>query len=264
MPARIGRQRRKNVYEILTKWCDYFQTLYKILANVQRRCRSRPDANCLEARPGPQLNHRRDGTSSRKRSIAVSGASTMTPSSVSSEYSASKPFTTAYAPAAIEFRMRELHESMVPFAAVALRETRRDEHQPHLDELVSVIASLERKHELSVPGVEPEGQEGGRCRASDGTSRTMRAPCATAPFNTRTLVPARSSGCEGPAARRGLPAASTAGRRIPSNAGTTERLWSASAVANAPVRNPCDGQGHHGDRCFAAKRLFTRCHCCRP
>ena len=60
--------------------------------------------------------------------------------------------TTAYAPAPVEFRMRELYESMVPFAATALRETRRDENQPNLDELVSVIASLERKYDLSVPG----------------------------------------------------------------------------------------------------------------
>ena len=58
----------------------------------------------------------------------------------------------AYASVPIEFRMRELYESMVPFAAMALRETRRDESQPNLDELVSVIASLERKYDLSVPG----------------------------------------------------------------------------------------------------------------
>ena len=61
-------------------------------------------------------------------------------------------FTTAYAPVPIEFRMRELYESMVPFAAMALRDTRRDESQPKIDELVSVIASLERKYDLSVPG----------------------------------------------------------------------------------------------------------------
>ena len=60
-------------------------------------------------------------------------------------------FTTAYAPVPIEFRMREPYESMVPFAAMALRKTRRDEDQPNLDELVSVIASLERKYDLSVP-----------------------------------------------------------------------------------------------------------------
>lgn len=60
--------------------------------------------------------------------------------------------TTAYAPVPVEFRMRELYESMVPFAATALRETRRDESQSKLDELVSVIASLERKYDLSVPG----------------------------------------------------------------------------------------------------------------
>ena len=61
-------------------------------------------------------------------------------------------FTTAYAPVPIEFRMRELYQSMVPFAATALRDTRSDENQPNLDELVSVIASLERKYDLSVPG----------------------------------------------------------------------------------------------------------------
>ena len=61
-------------------------------------------------------------------------------------------FTTSYAPTPVEFRLRELYESMVPFAAMALRETRRDESQPNLDELESVIASLERKYDLSVPG----------------------------------------------------------------------------------------------------------------
>ena len=49
--------------------------------------------------------------------------------------------------------MRGLYESMVPFAAMALRETRRDENRPGLDELVSVLASLERKYDLSVPGL---------------------------------------------------------------------------------------------------------------
>ena len=62
-------------------------------------------------------------------------------------------FTTAYAPVPVEFRMRELYQSMIPFAAMALRDTRRDENQPNLDALVSVIASLERKYDLSVPGL---------------------------------------------------------------------------------------------------------------
>lgn len=62
-------------------------------------------------------------------------------------------FTTAYAPVPIlEFRMRELYRSMVPFAAMALREMLRDEDRPDLDELVSVLASLERKYDLSDPG----------------------------------------------------------------------------------------------------------------
>ena len=61
-------------------------------------------------------------------------------------------FTTAYAPTPVEFRMRELYQSLVPAAAWILKLSRASESQDELADLESIIASMEQKYDLSVPG----------------------------------------------------------------------------------------------------------------
>ena len=60
-------------------------------------------------------------------------------------------FTTNYAPTPIEFRMRELFESLVPATAWILRKSRESERQDRLADLESLIDSMEQKYDLSVP-----------------------------------------------------------------------------------------------------------------
>ena len=61
-------------------------------------------------------------------------------------------FTTSYAPTPVEFRMRELFESLVPAAAWILKLSRASERQDELADLETIIASMEQKYDLSVPG----------------------------------------------------------------------------------------------------------------
>ena len=60
--------------------------------------------------------------------------------------------TTNYAPTPIEFRMRELYESLVPVAAWILKLSRESARQDQLADLESIIDSMEQKYGLSVPG----------------------------------------------------------------------------------------------------------------
>ena len=123
-------------------------------------------------------------------------------------------FTTAYAPAPIEFRMRELYESMIPFAAMVLRETRKDENRPNLDELVSVIASLERKYDLSVPGsthhdsltesIQSADEQSPHAASADGEHRLQ--PAALSIDTGKLGVDASSAVNRWPAAQKADPA----------------------------------------------------------